>query len=208
LSDEEHARTLPHLIQTLDAIRRIDVRGQGRYGNWDENGEARLDSWEQYVLSIRNGVPYGTDWPTLFERSDMEPALFDRAYGQISELVEYCPEDISLIHGDFGFDNLLADDGRITGVLDWGGSKYGDFLYDVAWLIFWSDRYDADTFRKHFQRLDTPISHFRERLFCYQTHIGLGVAGFFAGSEQKERYVWARDRVSFILDTGLSPRAL
>ncbi len=136
LSDEEHARTLPSLIATMDAIHQTDVRGQGKYGEWDEVGKADLDSWKQYVLSIKDGVPYGTDWPTLFESSTMEPRLFDRVCGQLSELVEYCPEDISLIHGDFGFDNVLTDGGRITGVLDWGGSKYGDFLYDAAWLVF------------------------------------------------------------------------
>ena len=208
LSGEEHARTLPHLIQTLDAIHQIDVRSQGLYGEWDEDGEAHLDSWQQYILSIKDRVPYGTDWRSLFETSSMEPSLVERTYDRISELVEYCPEEISLIHGDFGSDNVLAKDGRITGVLDWGGSKYGDFLYDVAWLIFWSDRYDAGTFKKHFQSLDTPIFHFQERLFCYQIPIGLGVAGFFAGSEQKERYMWARDRVSSLLDAGLSPDAL
>jgi hygromycin-B 4-O-kinase len=202
LSDEEHAKTLPSLIDTMDAIHQIDIRSQGKYGNWDENGEARHDSWEQYVLSIKDGVPLGTDWPTLFETSNMERALVDWVCGQISELVGYCPEDISLIHGDFGFDNVLADDGRITAVLDWGGSKYGDFLYDAAWLIFGSDRYDADTFRRHYDSLDTPPPHFRERVFCYQLHIGLGAAGFFAASHQQEKYARARDRLTFLLDTG------
>jgi hygromycin-B 4-O-kinase len=202
LSEEEHARTLPSLIATMDAIHQIDVRSQGKYGNWDEDGKAHLDSWEQYVLSMKNGVPYGTDWPSLFETSSMEPSLFDRACGRISELVVYCPEDISLIHGDFGFDNLLAQDGQITGVLDWGASKYGDFLYDAAWLIFGSDRYDAGTFTRHYERLDTPIPHFRDRIFCYQIHIGLGATGFFAASQQHEKYASARDRLTSLLDTG------
>ena len=43
-----------------------------------------------------------------------------------------------LLHGDYGFDNVLVDQGKISGVLDWANAKYGDFLYDVAWLDFWS----------------------------------------------------------------------
>jgi hygromycin-B 4-O-kinase len=201
LSDEEHGKTLPSLIETMDSIHQIDVRSQGKYGNWDKNGEAHLDSWEQYVLSIKDSVPYGTDWTSLFETSSMEPALLDRVCGRIPELVAYCPEDISLIHGDFGFDNVLADDGLVTAVLDWGGSKYGDFLYDVAWLIFGSDRYDADTFRRHYDSLDTPIPHFRERVFCYQSHIGLGITGFFAATQQPKKFTRARDRLTCLLDT-------
>jgi aminoglycoside phosphotransferase (APT) family kinase protein len=34
--------------------------------------------------------------------------------------------------------NVLVADGMLTAVLDWSCSAYGDFLYDVAWLGFWS----------------------------------------------------------------------
>lgn len=37
-----------------------------------------------------------------------------------------------LIHGDFTLDNVLAQEGRITGVIDWGGAARGDPRFDIA----------------------------------------------------------------------------
>ncbi|WP_235439958.1 phosphotransferase family protein [Paenibacillus sp. DMB20] len=43
----------------------------------------------------------------------------------------------TLIHGDFGTSNILwdKDAGRITGILDFGGSEIGDPAYDFAGLL-------------------------------------------------------------------------
>ena len=38
---------------------------------------------------------------------------------------------------------MLVDGGRITAVLDWGCSLYGDFLYELAWMQFWLPWYPA-----------------------------------------------------------------
>jgi aminoglycoside phosphotransferase (APT) family kinase protein len=40
-----------------------------------------------------------------------------------------------LIHGDFMWDNVLVDDGEISGIVDWGGGAYGDPRYDLALAI-------------------------------------------------------------------------
>jgi Ser/Thr protein kinase RdoA (MazF antagonist) len=40
-----------------------------------------------------------------------------------------------LIHGDFMWDNVLVQDGEITGIVDWGGAAYGDPRYDLALAI-------------------------------------------------------------------------
>jgi aminoglycoside phosphotransferase (APT) family kinase protein len=40
-----------------------------------------------------------------------------------------------LIHGDFMWDNVLVQDGQITGIVDWGGGAYGDPRYDLALAI-------------------------------------------------------------------------
>jgi aminoglycoside phosphotransferase (APT) family kinase protein len=42
------------------------------------------------------------------------------------------PVPQTLIHGDFMWDNVLVQDGEITGIVDWGGGAYGDPRYDLA----------------------------------------------------------------------------
>ena len=41
----------------------------------------------------------------------------------------------TLIHGDFTIDNVLVNNGKITGVIDWSGGAYGDPRYDVSLAI-------------------------------------------------------------------------
>src|SRR5207249_1974221 len=50
------------------------------------------------------------------------------------DLLPRCPEERQVVHGDYGYDNVLAEHGRVTGVLDWEALRYGDPLYDVAYL--------------------------------------------------------------------------
>ena len=197
-ADEQNRASAP-LLEVMDAIRHVDVRAQGRYGEWDVAGKARCGSWKETLLAIENDSWEGMSWRALFETTMMEPEAHETLFRRMSELVDHCPEDIHFVHGDFGFDNLLWDGERITSVFDWGGSMYGDFLYDAAWLAFWSDRYDVDAFRAHFDGQGTAVPRFSERMLCYRLHVGLGALGFYAWSQQERKYRWARDRAWAIL---------
>jgi aminoglycoside phosphotransferase (APT) family kinase protein len=41
----------------------------------------------------------------------------------------------TLIHGDYTLDNVLVEDGRVTGIIDWAGGAAGDPRYDLALAI-------------------------------------------------------------------------
>src|SRR5699024_2408647 len=42
-----------------------------------------------------------------------------------------------LVHADFGSNNVLTDNGRITAVIDWSEAMFGDSQYEVANIFFW-----------------------------------------------------------------------
>jgi aminoglycoside phosphotransferase (APT) family kinase protein len=42
------------------------------------------------------------------------------------------PMPRTLVHGDFTLDNVLAENGRITGIIDWGGASAADPRWDVT----------------------------------------------------------------------------
>ena len=46
------------------------------------------------------------------------------------------PRNAISFHDDLINRNLLVDGDRISAFLDWGSSIYGDFLYDIAKLVF------------------------------------------------------------------------
>ena len=53
-------------------------------------------------------------------------------------LMENCPpesECLSVCHGDFHPLNILVQDGRVTGVLDWSGFIVADPILDVATMV-------------------------------------------------------------------------
>ena len=85
-----------------------------------------------------------------------------------------------MVHADLLHNNVLVSGGQITGVLDWGCSIYGDFLYDLAWLSFWSPTFAAwrqidfaRESRNHYASIGLEVPEFAERLRCYELHIGL-----------------------------------
>ncbi len=43
-----------------------------------------------------------------------------------------------IVHWDYTLDNVLVDGGRVTGVIDWGGTRSGDRLFDLATLVYYA----------------------------------------------------------------------
>jgi len=78
-------------------------------------------------------------------------------------------------------------------VLDWGCSVYGDFLYDVAWLDFWSPWYPAleavglrRRFRDHCAASRLQIANFDARIQTCLIHIGLEHLAYHAHTGSRE----------------------
>jgi len=173
---------LPALFNTLDAARLVDLSGSTGYGGWGADGSAPHSSWRAALLDIANDR--STDrvhgWRECLSRSSIGSDPFDEALSHLAALIVTCPEERHLVHSDLLNYNVLVSGDRVTAVLDWGESKYGDFLYDVAWFSFWAPWYPAwqgIDFRKeaeqHYAAIGLDVPHLDERLRCYEVHIGL-----------------------------------
>jgi aminoglycoside phosphotransferase (APT) family kinase protein len=51
-----------------------------------------------------------------------------------------------LMHGDVFLDNVMATDGRVTGLIDWSFADVGDARYDVAVAMHDLTRFERDAF--------------------------------------------------------------
>jgi hygromycin-B 4-O-kinase len=187
----------PALLQTLDDIHAVDVSATSGFGIFGDNGVGVFLSWRASLAFIREEEPdwdfYGK-WHTLFETTFLERDVWDGIYSRMTELLEVCPEDRSLVHGNYGFGNVLAVDARITAVLDWLDAKYGDFLFDVAWLDFWSAPLNVcGRFATYYAERGISMPHYAERILCYQCYIALDGLRFFAKRQNEESYRWVRD---------------
>jgi hygromycin-B 4-O-kinase len=187
------------LMQTLDTIHQTDLRGwRAGWGTFDGRGVGRSPSWSQHLLKVREEEPPGSyfgAWHRLFRESFLEREVFDRLFARMESLLGLVPEVRHLVHGDYGFSNVLAEAGCVSAVLDWANALYGDFLYDVARLQFFSPREDyAELFRAHYSGGERLPPHYDERLLCYCCHIALEGLRFYAHTGQREPYDWCKAR--------------
>ncbi len=134
-------------------------------------------------LDALEGVQLRALLPALFNLvvSPTGFGPFEQALSRLHELIDACPEERHLVHSDLLNYNVLVSHDRLSGVIDWGCAMYGDFLYDVAWLAFWSSWYPAwqgvdfaSEAARHYASIGLDVPDLHARLRSYQVHIGLG----------------------------------
>lgn len=49
----------------------------------------------------------------------LEREFFEMIYRRLQRLLPFCLEERWLVHGGYGFNNVLVENGAVTAVLDW-----------------------------------------------------------------------------------------
>lgn len=200
-------RVLPSLFSALDAMRLIDLSRESGFGGWRADGSTSHPTWRAWLLGIASDPTTRGAGPAreLLETSPTGVGPFDEGCARLRELAEECPEDRHLIHDDLINYNVLAEGDRISAVLDWGSSKYGDFLYDIAKLVFYQPWYPAwrsidfaADARAHYEAIGLALPRFGERLACYCIRIGLEDMAYSAFRKRWDQTAWnARRTLEF-----------
>ncbi|HVX30990.1 MAG TPA: aminoglycoside phosphotransferase family protein [Nitrolancea sp.] len=143
LTPEDFDATIPSLLRLLRALRRVDLSTTRGFGFWDGQGQAPFPTWHAFVLDDKNDAPGSliNGWRTKLETSPLDTADYDTLRTTLTTVMASVPEIRGLVHSDLLNRNVLAIPGRITGLLDWGSSFYGDPLYDIAWFVFYEPWY-------------------------------------------------------------------
>jgi hygromycin-B 4-O-kinase len=200
-------RVLPSLLSALDAIRAVDVSDSNGFGLWSgQSGDAPHANWHAAVLAI---PPAGARIPGWRERLSEVPQsarVFEAGYRQLEKLVQACPNDRHLVHSDLLYFNVLVSGDRVSAVLDWGSSLYGDFLWDLAWLTLWQPWYTAwagidirGLAQNHYSKIGLDVPNFDERLRCYELAIGLDGLAYQAFAGHWDDLAWTTRRVDALL---------
>ena len=181
--DEPQTRAaLPSLFTALDAARHVDLTASTGFGVWNADSNAPHESWREALLDVAEDRPGSRrhGWRRRLEASPSGAGQFDEAFGHLHELVRYVPEERHLVHSDLDNRNVLVEEHRVTAIFDWGSSLYGDFLYDIAWLHFWTPWFPAragvdmrEEALRHYEALGLHVPQFDERLRCYEVYVGL-----------------------------------
>ena len=183
------------------AISEIDISGTAGYGIFSsETGNATFSSWREYLLSLLDENVY--DWEKVRNTEGVDTELLSELMSAYLKLVEYCPEERKLRHGDFGTNNLLIDpDARkITAIIDWDNASYGDPLYDMGGSYFW--RIWLMCVEKTIPIWEEKCSgapNYHERTMCYQLHLGLSEIYENALDGDMRTLQWCQERCRQIL---------
>ncbi len=192
LSSEAYEASLASVFDTLLAVASVDVSDSGGYGWMDETGLGKWDTWAGHVLFVRDEEPekmfYGK-WRHLFETTFLERGVFERYSEEMALLLEGLEAPRGLVHGGFGYDNVLIHGASVSAVLDWQDARFGDPLYDVAYLDFWPSGFDlVDRFDAHCAQRGVSQVDYRRRVRCYKYNIGLDAMRFFAKTDNRGAY--------------------
>lgn len=99
--------------------------------------------WQTHLAGWQAPEPLAEQvsrWRRIYQQAP-EPRWIEQA-AQVEELLlRSLPSDspIGLYHGDYQPGNILYDEGRLSGVIDWEISGIGDVLLDIGWLMMAAD---------------------------------------------------------------------
>lgn len=195
----DYLRLLPRALDALDALHRIAPGAGSGYGVWLATERGQYPTWRRFLESTieEEGEGFFAGWHALFGGSFLERDFFEATYARLLALAAHCPEERRILHGDFGFDNVLAEDDRITGVLDWASLAYGDPVYDLARLDFFSANDAVTALLRERYAARTPA--YAERMACYACWIGLNGLKFYAKAGDRAAYGWTKGRIAAAL---------
>ncbi|WP_420642626.1 phosphotransferase family protein [Candidatus Leptofilum sp.] len=204
LNTEQYKLVLPDLIKMLDTIHQADLGNTQGYGFFDETAVGQSASWPDFLLKVGQEEEDGFygHWHHLFEDSFLERPLFDQLYAEMQRLFSYLPTERWLVHGDYGYNNVLAEGEKVTAVLDWANAKFGDFLFDVAYLTTSATIDYVAAFQQFYRTHNREVPHFLERIRCYQCYISLDGLRFFAKTDSRDGYEWIKRGIAKNLGFG------
>ncbi len=117
-STPEMCRELGEVLARIHAVKTVG------YGKVDENGIGPKADWKANIDMKRGMLP---------GLAKIDPALALRAESIYDDL-ENCPQPPCMVHGDYGLQNMLFIDGKLSGLFDFTG-RSDSAHYDIGDLF-------------------------------------------------------------------------
>jgi hypothetical protein len=121
-------RVQPSLLPQLVHLNDLQ-RGQGESDN---------DEPMRIIRGVMEGYPDFCIIDTFRTYSADSAQLLDALQRIVTERASECPKRNDIVHFDLHTNNILIEDDRVTGVIDWEGSESGDCAFDLATLLFYT----------------------------------------------------------------------
>lgn len=183
------------LIESMNSIHTSEI-STSKYGKWNKDMIANDDSW---INTLGHYIEKDL-WNELSQRVDfLNLDHLNILLTKFNNHIKYLPNSMHLLHGDFGKTNIIVEDNKIAGIIDWSESMYGDFLWDLAWITFWGN--NDLIVQKYYQENKNTLNleNFKERLEAYHLVMAIHTLLFEAKKNSLEEYKDAVENINSLL---------
>jgi aminoglycoside phosphotransferase (APT) family kinase protein len=170
--DISNERTRRHfadkLAEGLAAIHGLNLPGSKLFQ--DAAGGTLTDVLKQQIAT----------WRAYWMEKRLEPSIkLDIAFAWLESNMPPDPGfAATLVHGDYGFHNLMMEDGEVTAILDWEFAHMGDPAEDVNYCRQFIERYVPFEYflDRYLARGGKPYDAARDRFFTVWRNVRNAVA--------------------------------
>jgi aminoglycoside phosphotransferase (APT) family kinase protein len=189
--------------EALQTLHTTDVSDSKWFGFAKGNGSGTLPKWLFDLGAQRKASELY--WGRFArEHTSIDKARFKDITAMKRVLAGFCITERMLYHGDLKHDNLLAQGGQITGVIDWARYGYGDPAHDLGMVHV---RYPgAVDLAQHVEAIKLSEKGLQERVVYYALSECSVALGFYGrqGNEQKfaeteQRFVEIADEADLLV---------
>lgn len=207
LQDPERRHLVPTTVEAIDKISLIDVSDTIGFGWFDGEGNGKHATWFDYVEAQEFSKESGSffdrrrEW---FEEGFLEAEVFQHFSEEMMKLAGFTPpEERSVVHMEFGYDNTLVVGNEVSAALDWDNSIIGDHLYDGSWNDLYMPELDFKRlFVERYELTGRVVPNLDKRWLCCQIHVGLQALQWYGVSNKPKAYEWMKARTLFVLGEG------
>jgi len=174
--DISNERTRRHfadkLAEGLAAIHGLNLQGSELFQ--DTAGRTLTEILKQQIAA----------WRAYWMKKRLEPSIkLDIAFAWLESNVPPDPGfPATLVHGDYGFHNLIMEQGEVTAILDWEFAHMGDPAEDVNYCKQFIERYVPFEYflERYLARGGKPYDAARDRFFTVWRNVRNAVASIGA----------------------------
>lgn len=131
LPKESYKNFLPSIINNLKQIHSVKTETAGLLAEENQN------SWKELLLHRLSGSHPWFPWKEIKKREHLDEEIISSALKELNtqlRTLDFPEKDYSLLHTDINQKNIIVNPKtkKVTGIIDWSESMFGDPLYDFA----------------------------------------------------------------------------
>lgn len=167
--------------------------------------------WRAWLLdgiTDRPGLPT-SGWRSAVADRPRADRAFREADARIRSLLDACPNDRRLVHGDLLHGNVLMSPAgdAVTAVFSWKCATWGDPLYDLAWCTFWGRWHDGIGAMDLWGRVVPSLTgseavDIAQRHHVYEVQIAASHLGWYATLGDEDNLTWTVRQIGDLLEQG------